>query len=213
MTRAVLALDQGSHASRACLFDAHGTLRATASVDVATRHSDNGHIEQDPAELLASLLTATRQCLAAAPALRVEAAGLATQRSSLLCCDLETLAPLSAVLSWQDRRNAGWLKQLASHETRVREITGLPLSAHYGASKMHWCAEHLPAVAAARRQQRLCFAPLASWLAAKLVGGQALQVDPANASRTLLLDTRLRCYRRAAGRSGCRRTANRAACR
>jgi glycerol kinase len=190
MNRAVLALDQGSHASRACLFDEHGALRAVASVDVATQHPGAGLVEQDAAELLASLYAAAEQCLSAAPELRVAAAGLATQRSSLLCCQRQSLTPLSAVLSWQDRRNAQWLATLASHEAQIRTVTGLPLSPHYGASKMRWCLDHLPAVSAARQQEQLSFAPLASWLAARLGGGPLL-ADPANAARTLLFDSAL----------------------
>ncbi len=38
MSRGVLALDQGSHASRACIFDESGALCAAASVPVSTRH-------------------------------------------------------------------------------------------------------------------------------------------------------------------------------
>jgi glycerol kinase len=188
MTHAVLALDQGSHASRACLFDAAGLLRAAATVDVATLHPQPDHVEHDPAELLASLHTAIQRCMKDAPDLHVEAVGLATQRSSLLCCHRQSLTPLSTVLSWQDRRNAAWLHTLDAYEPRVRDITGLPLSPHYGASKMRWCLDHLSAVAAARRADQLCFAPLASWLAAEL-GGLALKADPANASRTLLFDS------------------------
>jgi glycerol kinase len=188
MRRAVLALDQGSHASRACLFDEHGALRAVASVDVTTQHPGEGRVEQNPAELLASLFTAAEQCLSAAPELQVEAVGLATQRSSILCCQRQSLTPLSAVLSWQDRRNAAWLTTLASNEAQIRAITGLPLSAHYGASKMRWCLDQLPAAIAARQREQLCFAPLASWLAARLGGGPLLS-DPANAARTLLFDS------------------------
>jgi glycerol kinase len=190
MRRAVLALDQGSHASRACLFDEHGALRAVASVDVATQHPGAGLVEQDPVELLASLYEAAEQCLSAAPELRVETAGLATQRSSLLCCQRQSLTPLSAVLSWQDRRNAVWLTTVARQEAQIRTVTGLPLSPHYGASKMRWCLDHLPAAVAARQQGQLCFAPLASWLAARLGGGPLL-ADPANAARTLLFDSAL----------------------
>jgi glycerol kinase len=188
MTRAVLALDQGSHASRACLFDEHGALRALASVEVATQHPAEGCVEHSATELLASLRTAAQSCLAAAPTLQIEAAGMATQRSSTVCCERGSMTPLSAVLSWQDRRNASWLRTLAAHAPRIRALTGLPLSPHYGASKMRWCVEHLPLVASARRQQQLCFTPLASFLAAHL-GGLPPLADPANAARTLLFDS------------------------
>lgn len=191
MSRGVLALDQGSHASRACIFDQAGALCATATVPVATRHPGALRVEQDAAELVQSLRTAAQQAWAAArrsqPLLQLAAAGLAVQRSTIVCCDRSDGTPLAAAISWQDRRNAAWLASLAPREARIRELTGLPLSAHYGASKMRWCVEHLPGVAAAAASGRLLAAPLASYLALQLAG-KAL-ADPANASRTLLFDS------------------------
>jgi glycerol kinase len=94
---------------------------------------------------------------------------------------------LSPVLSWQDRRNATWLERLAPHTAEVRALTGLPLSAHYGASKMRWCLDHLPAVQAAARAGDLLMAPLSTFVLMQL--GAAPVVDAANASRTLLWDS------------------------
>ena len=54
----VLALDQGSHASRAVLFDAAGQEVAQAHVPVATRREGTDRVEQDAEELVRSLRTA-----------------------------------------------------------------------------------------------------------------------------------------------------------
>jgi glycerol kinase len=188
MNTAVLALDQGSHSTRACLYDAAGRQIASAQQAVATQYPQADRVEHDAGELLTSLQRVIADCLAAAPAANVVAAGLATQRSSFVCLERATLRPLSPVISWQDRRHAAWLKQFAPREARVRAITGLPLSAHYGASKMRWCLDHLPAVRAAADDGALCLAPLASYLVSALTGA-ALMIDPANASRTLLWDS------------------------
>jgi len=51
----VLALDQGSHASRAVLFDAWGSQVAAARQPVGTRRTGDDVVEQDAGELLASL--------------------------------------------------------------------------------------------------------------------------------------------------------------
>jgi glycerol kinase len=67
-------------------------------------------------------------------------------------------------------------------------ITGLVLSPHYGVSKLRWCLEHLPAVAAAQKEGKLMFGPLATWLANRLCAETEFFADPANASRTLLWD-------------------------
>jgi glycerol kinase len=198
MSRCVLALDQGSHASRACLFDESGQLCASASVPVATTRRGAAEVEQDADELLHSLRSAAAQAVAAAqvqaPQLELTAAGLAVQRSTIVCCSRVDGHALAPALSWQDHRNAAWLQQLAPHAARIRELTGLPLSAHYGASKLRWCLDHLPAVARAAAAGTLLAAPLASYLALHLHGGdgcdaRAARVDAANAARTLLFDS------------------------
>ena len=90
MSRGVLALDQGSHASRACIFDESGALCATASVPVSTRHPAALHVEHDAYELVSTLRAAADTAVLEArrrqPQLTLAAAGLAVQRSTIVCC-------------------------------------------------------------------------------------------------------------------------------
>jgi glycerol kinase len=186
----VLALDQGSHASRAVIFDAAGELLAEAYQPVDTRREGEDIVEQDPVELVESLRTAAADaCDSSAVRGRpITSAGLATQRSTVVCWARSNGAPLSEAISWQDRRAAAWLARVAPQAARVRAITGLPLSPHYGASKLRWCLDHLPGVQRAAAAGDLAAGPLSSFLIARLVAGQPCVVDPANASRTLLYD-------------------------
>jgi glycerol kinase len=182
-----LALDQGGHASRALAFDGAGTLVRSASVPIATRRNDDGHVEHDPEELVASLRRAiSMACADLPPGSRVLSAGLATQRSSMACWHRQTGVALSPVISWQDRRHAAWLERLSPAAGRIRELTGLVLTPHYGASKMRWCLDNLPAVRAAQSEGNLVMGPLASFLVCRLLEGRPLLADPANASRTQL---------------------------
>jgi glycerol kinase len=182
-----LALDQGGHASRALAFDGAGTLVRAASVPIATRRNDDGHVEHDPEELVASLRRAiSMACADLPPGSRILSAGLATQRSSMACWHRQTGEALSPVISWQDRRHAAWLERLSPEAGRIRELTGLVLTPHYGASKMRWCLDNLPAVRAAQSEGNLVMGPLASFLVCRLLEGRPLLADPANASRTQL---------------------------
>lgn len=187
-----LAIDQGGHASRALLFTADGALLASASAPVTTQRPRPGWVEHDPEALLASIGQAVTDALNAAPAANVVSAGLAIQRSSIVCWDRDSGRALSPVLSWQDCRNADWLAALALDADEVHRRTGLVISPHYGASKLRWCLDHLPAVRDARRQGRLCAGPLASFVLHRLLAERPFLVDPANASRTLLWDVGLR---------------------
>ena len=186
-----LALDQGGTSSRAVLFDAVGREVAMSHVSISTRRTGDACVEHDPLELLQSLRTAMHD-VCASPLVGdrpIVAAGLATQRSTVCCWDGTNGEPLSPALSWQDRRNAAWLQStLGSRASWVRELTGLPLSPHYGASKLRWCLDELPAVRLALRDERLVAGPLASYLAQQLCSSSAACVDPANASRTQLFD-------------------------
>jgi len=188
-----LAIDQGGHASRALIFDAAGDIVAEAGVDIATRRLDGNRVEHDPEELVESI----RRCIHEAEAGfdgEIAAAGLATQRSSIVCWDRTTGAALSPVISWQDRRAADWLRRFENRSADIHALTGLVLSPHYGASKLRWCLDHLPDVARALADGRLCCGPLASFLLFRLLGNRPFAVDPANGSRTLLWDCTTRTW-------------------
>jgi glycerol kinase len=183
-----LALDQGGHASRALVFDSRGATVARALREVREFQPQPDWVEQDPDELVGSLTEAIREVEREIGdrAKHIAAAGLATQRSSIVCWDRISGDALSPVLSWQDRRAHEWLAHFAPHAGAIHATTGLMLSAHYGASKLRWCLDHLPRVAAAAADKRLAMGPLASFLAFRLTEERALVTDPANAARTLL---------------------------
>ncbi len=187
--RLYLALDQGGHASRALAFDGNGQLVATGAVPIETLRNASGHIEHEPEALIASLNNAISIACKGLPAhSRIIAAGLATQRSSMCCWQRQNGAALSPVISWQDRRNAAWLETLGPHAGMVRQRTGLVLTPHYGASKMRWCLDHLPAVQAAHAAGNLVMGPLASFICCRLLENLPCLSDPANAARTQLWD-------------------------
>jgi len=188
-----LAIDQGGHASRAVIFDARGAVVAQAFAPLGTRRPAADRVEHDPEELIASLGAAIddaiRDALTKLPgSATIAAAGLATQRSSIVCWDRANGRALSPVISWQDRRNAAFVDSLRERASDVHARTGLVLSPHYGASKLRWCLENIPEVRDAARDGRLALGPLASFILFRLLAERPLLVDPANASRTQLWD-------------------------
>jgi glycerol kinase len=159
-------------------------------VPVGSHREGDDRVEQEPWELLQSLRTAALDaCDAEAARGRpIRGAGLATQRSTIVCWERSTGRALTEAISWQDRRNAVLLERMRHLASRVREITGLPLSPHYGASKLRWCLDHVSAVQHAAAAQDVALGPLSSYLVQGLVHDRTAVVDPANASRTLLFD-------------------------
>jgi len=184
-----LALDQGGHASRALLFDGAGRQLAAAHVAVASR-GQGLRVEHDAEELARSLEVATADVLESLPARdrSIAAAGLATQRSTIVCWERSSARPLSAAVSWQDRRAHRLVSDLRMLEPRIRELSGLVLSPHYGASKLRWCLDNLPPVQRAAERGDLLIGPLSSFLLARLLTERPALADPANAARTQLYD-------------------------
>jgi glycerol kinase len=188
MTEALISIDQGGQSSRVIAFDEDGRRLAGASIPVGTRKTGRRRYEQDPEELIRSIRSALDTVLASLPAGTGKRAGIATQRSSIVCWDAETGEALSPVISWRDTRHSEWMRSLGLDAERIHRLTGLRPSPHYGASKIRWCLDELPAVAEARRRGRLLCGPLASFLVFRLTRENTRAADPVNASRTLLWD-------------------------
>jgi len=184
----VLAIDQGTHSTRALVFDRQGQALARGECEVQLIRPQPDWAEQDGEELVASVHAAVAQAVAAlgARAADVAVAGLSSQRASCICWDRASGAPLSPVFSWQDRRMHAWIDALRAHGDDVHRRTGLFLSPHYGASKLRWALDHLPAVAQALAAGRLAWGPLASFLAFRLLRERPLLAEPQCAARTQL---------------------------
>ena len=183
-----LVIDQGGGSTRAIVFDVHSRLIAKASQPVGVEHPRLGWVEQNAENILNSVENVLKDVVKqlGSRATRVAAAGLATQRSNVVCWRNSSGEALSPALSWQDRRAYQWMGRFRVHSQTIRQKTGLVGSPHYGVSKINWCLENLDSVSQARDEGDLTCGPLASFLVARLTNRSRSLVDPANASRTLL---------------------------
>ncbi len=180
-----LAIDQGTHSSRAIVFDDYGQAIKSASLSVGIQRLDSDRVEQDAKEILDSVRHVISECLASLSIVQrkeIISCGLCTQRSTVVQMDQAGVA-LSPALSWQDTRGSEWLESLAPYGEQIQSISGLPLSPHYGASKMRWLDRH-----GTSPDQQSCLTPLAGYLLYNLVAGDQFYVDHCNAQRTQLMD-------------------------
>ena len=193
-----LIVDQGGHASRAVVMDALGRAVARSEHPVDTSRSSDGHVEHDPCELVRTVEQCMEEAVLKAGdrSNSILAAGIATQRSSVVCWDRQTGKALSPVISWQDTRAREALDGLAIPVKWIHERTGLFPSAHYGASKLQWCLRNIPGVREAMGGGKLWLGPMSSYLVWKLTGEKRPAADPVSASRTLLWSIRRRNWDR-----------------
>lgn len=183
-----LAIDQGGHSTRAFIFNHTGRVIAQSKYNIHVNRPRDDWVEQDPAELMTSINTVVESVSEqlGADCKNVVAAGIATQRSNIACWNRTTGQPLSAIISWQDRRAHLWLEKYQTHNAQIHKKTGLLLTAHYGVSKLRWCLDHLQAVKQAFANNTLAWGPMAGFLNFSITEEKRHMVDPANASRTLL---------------------------
>lgn len=186
----ILIIDQGGHASRAQIIDQDGHIHGQGQVAISARpgsdNSASAHIEYTPETMLASLQEAIKRATASIDSTLIRAAAMATQRSNIICWDKNTGQALSPIISWQDRRAHQWLMTKQTQASFVHTRTGLFMSPHYGASKLHWCLNNIDAVRQASRDNTLAWGPMSSWLTTQLCLEQPFVCDAVNASRTLL---------------------------
>ena len=131
----ILAIDQGTSATKAILVDPGGEPLGVGEVPVAVRTVGPDGVETDPERLLASVIEAGAQALAAARA-PVGAVALANQGETVLAWDRRSGRPLSPAIVWQDRRSAAICERLAANAglaDRLAGITGLPLDPYFAA--------------------------------------------------------------------------------
>ena len=184
----LLAIDQGSTSTRAVAYDLALKPVADAVRPVETRHPRAGWVEQDPGQIVASVVESVAEVLQAVGPGRIAAVGLDNQGETVVAWDAESGCALAPAISWQCRRSEAVVERLraAGHGPAVRRRTGLPLDPYFSAGKMTWLLEEVPEVGRARQEGRLRLGTVDAWLTAQL-GGQPL-TDPSTASRTQLFD-------------------------
>jgi glycerol kinase len=173
----VLAIDQGTSATKALVVSDDGSLLGESSAPVHPQAGAGGAVEQDPEELLHSIVDAGKGALAAA-GVGVDAVGVGNQGETVLRWDRETGRPLGPALSWQDRRAVEVTRELEGQADRLTEITGLPLDPYFAGPKMSWLRR--------TAGDGGVITMVDAWTLQRLAG--AFVTDAATASRSMLLD-------------------------
>lgn len=190
-----LVIDIGTHAVRAALVDSSNQagpeILHLFSLDIALLHHSNTHIEQDAQDILMKTQKVIRQALSV-PGVTVNKAALAIQRSTVLAWN-DAGEALGPALSWQDTRAKSMLEEpsIQAMAKKITAISGLPLSPHYGASKLKYLRTQHSHV---NKSHKLRLSPLVSYILFHILQSSNYICDESNAGRTQLYDIVKRCW-------------------
>lgn len=190
MTDYLIAIDQGTSSSRTIVFDRQANRVASSQQEFPQIFPRPGWVEHDPKAIWTSVVDVTRQAVAESGVAHSDVAGLGitNQRETTLVWDRETGNCIYNAIVWQDRRTAGYCKELREGgiEVSIIEKTGLRLDPYFSATKLAWILDNVAGARASAEKARLAFGTIDCFLLWRLTGGRVHATDATNASRTLL---------------------------
>jgi glycerol kinase len=186
----ILAIDQGTTSSRAIVFSAKLTPKASAQKEFRQFYPKSGWVEHDPEEIWKGVLGVCRSALrkAKVKAGSVKAIGITNQRETVVIWNRRTGKPIHKAIVWQDRRTAELCQALktAGHEEIFTARTGLLLDPYFSGTKIRWLLDNVKGARALAEKGELAFGTIDTFLIWRLTGGKVHATDATNASRTLL---------------------------
>lgn len=179
-----VTVDIGTTSVKLGVFDADGVQVDAATTPTPTVADAFGEIyDVDALRALVSGFVAGLAAVHRDSIGRIAITGVG-ESGGLVRPDLSLASPM---ILWHDHRGAEYLERLSpADRTRVYEVTGLPVNANYGLSKVAWALDHADDAAGAQ------WLTIADHLAAVLTGKR--WIEPSLASRTLALDLSTRSW-------------------
>jgi glycerol kinase len=186
VTRAVLAIDQGTTGSTCLVISAEGRVIGRGYREITQHFPRPGWVEHDAHEIFARTVEAGREAIAQAGVMP-EAIGITNQRETVVMWERDSGRPIGRAIVWQDRRTAGRCAELAPRAEAIQRRTGLVVDPYFSATKLEWLLRD-PAIARRAAAGELAAGTIDAWLVSCLTSGAVHATDPTNASRTLLYD-------------------------
>ncbi len=194
MSEYLISLDQGTSSTRALLYNAKGQKLGVASEKIKLFFPEDGWVEQDPKEILASAESVLRQILAQTQIQtnQILGIGITNQRETTLVWERQTGECIYPAIVWQDKRTIAQCNNLKQSSAilgqEIQQKTGLLLDPYFSATKISWILDFVPGARQRAENGELCFGTIDSFLIWHLVKDQPHLTDVTNASRTLLFN-------------------------
>lgn len=191
----ILAVDQGTSATKTVVFDTQGRMVAKASQSLKSYFPQPGFVEQDPLEIYQNVLASVKKCLnhyretVSQDLAKIKTCGISNQRETFLLWD-RSGQPLSNAVVWQCKRSVEICSRLKKSdlEKEVKSRTGLIIDPYFSGTKIIWLYENDQQIRNVIDSGKLYFGTIDTWLLFKLTKGKSYCTDYTNASRTLLFN-------------------------
>jgi len=195
----ILAVDQGTSATKAILYD-YQNGRLAHRYDAAHRqyYPRPGWVEHDADEIFEKTLEAIRNVMEKNGVgwAQIEVIAVTNQRETAVVWDKTTGRPVYNAIVWQCNRGKDICEELAGkgYGEKIREKSGLVLSPYFSAAKIRWILDNVEGAREKADAGKLLFGTVDSWLIWKLTGGKVHATDYSNASRTQLFNIYDLCW-------------------
>ena len=165
-----IVIDQGTSSTKAFLFNAHGQFLHSNKIKHELYRPKQFHVESDPSIILNAIKLLFQEMVQKSGKTEIHRAGLAVQRSTFLFWEKKTCKPVTPALSWQDSRAYGIAKEFKEFGGKLWEITGTPLSAHFGGPKFLHLIRKDQSLKRRVNNGDLYFGPLSAFLSQAITG-------------------------------------------
>ena len=178
--RFVLAVDQGTSATKALLFNSLGEIVGRGETPISLQFPGENRVEQDPYEIEASVFSAMKSAIGTRDRDSIVAVGISNQRESIVAWDRDSGKAVSSVISWQDSASSAICDEIRAQgfADEVQKISGLPLDSMFSAPKISQLLNGLVS-------ENIYVGTIDSWLT-RSPGNATIEIG--NASRTQLVD-------------------------
>jgi len=188
--RRIVAVDQGTTATKAYTVDEAGTFEAVCELAHEQILPRRGWVEHDPEALLANIRKAVAQAQAGADA-GLAAVGLDNQGETVVAWDARDGRPVCNAIVWQDTRTRERVARLKATGAEVETLAraGLPLDAYFSAAKLRWILDNVAEAKVLARAGHLRLGTSDAFFLDRLTGTYATDVTTASRTSLMNLDT------------------------
>jgi glycerol kinase len=194
MHKFIIAIDQGTSSTKTIIFDEKGIAMAKGNADLETEYEENGFVEQNPVDILKSVIDSISACLNEfstknIPIDQIISCGISNQRETFILWDKQG-KPISKAIVWACKRSTDICQKLKAEGQNewIKQKTGLIIDPYFSATKLLWLLENDAKLKERVQKNEVYFGTVDTWLLFQFSSGKIFKTDHTNASRTLLFN-------------------------